>query len=158
MRVILDSLGVLMLVGVLAGMAMHFRQEKDTQQRLELARSETERFRSQIMLRTALGEVELTQRGYPATIQPEWFPARLPHNPLLPEGHPWVEIAETTNIDLQHPRRRIASNREVAQFWYNPHTGIVRARAPGDVSDARALRLYNYINDTELSNIFARER
>ncbi len=158
MRLIIDSLVALMLVGVLAGMALHHRREKDMDQRIELTHSETQRFHSQIMLQAAMEKTQLTQRGYPATVEPEWFGENLPRNPLLPEGHAWVEVAGDSQRDLEHPPKRIATGREMAQFWYNPHSGVVRARVPADVSDATALRLYNYINDTKLDSIFAREQ
>ncbi len=43
----------------------------------------------------------------------------------------------------------------MAQFWYNPNTGVLRARVPADVSDATALKWYNHINGTNLTGIFA---
>ncbi len=46
------------------------------------------------------------------------------------------------------------TNRQLAQFWYNPNTGVVRARVPDSVSDATALRLYNRINDSTVSRVY----
>jgi hypothetical protein len=158
MRLIIDSLAAVMLCGILAGVIMHTRAQSRLEDKLELARAEVERFQSQIMLQTALEKVNMTQRGYPRTVDAEWFPGNLPLNPLLGPGFPWLEIAGDSQRDLFHPRSRIAYSHNLAQFWYNPYTGVVRARVPDDVSDATALRLYNRINGTGLSDLRADAR
>lgn len=155
MRLIIDSLVAMMLTGILAGVVLHARSERKLEQRIELTRSEVHRFHSQIMLQSALEKVELTQRGYPRSVDQKWFADNLPVNPLLGSGHPWVEIAGESQRSLRHPPNRIAFSRDVAQFWYNPSTGDVRARVPSDVSDATAVRLYNLVNDSHLPDIFA---
>ena len=43
----------------------------------------------------------------------------------------------------------------VAAFWYNPYTGTVRGRVSQQVSDSKALELYNEINDSALTTLFA---
>lgn len=154
MRLIIDSLVAMMLVGVVAGIALHHRHNKEIEERLELARSEVQRLQSQIALQAAMENSSLSSRGYPATIDASWFGDNVPVNLLLPEGHPWVQLATEFERDEEHPRKRIATHPGVAQFWYNPYLGIVRARVPADVSDATALRLYNYVNDSSLASIF----
>jgi hypothetical protein len=44
-----------------------------------------------------------------------------------------------------------------AAFWYNPYKGILRARVPYDISDERALDLYNRVNGTSVSSIYGVE-
>ncbi len=150
MRLIMDSLAALMLCGILAGVVIHMRGQGRLDDKIELVRAEVERFQSQIMLQTALENVQMTQRGYPATIDAAWFGGKVPVNSLLGPGYPWLEIAGQSQRDLLHPRTRIAYTRNSPQFWYNPYTGVVRARVPDDVSDATALRLYNQINGADL--------
>ncbi|MHC4208707.1 MAG: hypothetical protein ACYSWT_03225 [Planctomycetota bacterium] len=158
MRLVIDSLVALMLTGILAGVVLHTRSEWRLEDKIELARAEVERFQSQIMLQTAMEKVELSQRGYPARIDPAWFAGSLPLNPLLGPSHPWLEIAGDTQRDLHHPPNLIAFSGDVAQFWYSPHTGEVRGRVPAEVSDATALRLYNRINGSNLSDLHSRGR
>ena len=155
MRLIIDSLVALMLAGIVGGMVWHFRNERDLEQRIELTRAEARRFQSQVDLQQALENVRMSPRGYPAVIEVEWFTEDRPRNALLGEGYPWVEISGQEGHDLMHPPNRIATGSGVAQFWYNPNTGVVRARVPADVSDATALKLYNHINGTSLTDIFA---
>jgi hypothetical protein len=116
---------------------------------------ELRRFQQQIALQYALARVERNERGYPVTVDPEWFQGQLPANPLLGPEHPWVEIASPEQKELLHPQERVASGKTSAKFWYNPHMGIVRARVPGGMSDAASVELYNYVNDTSLPNLFA---
>ena len=147
MRLITDTLVALMLVGLVAGVVIHYQQKRDLERRVLSTRTDVERFQSQIMLQAAMEKVALTQRGYPETVQLDWFAGDLPRNYLLGEKYPWVEIAGSSRRDRLHPVNRLATTKEVAQFWYNPYTGVVRARVPDSVSDATALRLYNRVND-----------
>ncbi len=158
MRLIIDSLVALMLTGILAGVVMHTRAEQQIEERIEQTLSEVRRFQSQIVLQAAMEKVEITKRGYPLRVDEAWFAGDLPANPLLGPSYPWVEIAGAGQRDLQHPPNRIAFGHDVAQFWYNPHTGVVRARVPAAVSDATALRLYNRINETQLSDLYGPAR
>ncbi len=158
MRLLIDSLVALMLTGILAGVVLHTRSEWRLEDKIELARAEVERFQSQIMLQTAMEKVEMSQRGYPARVDTAWFAGRLPRNPLLGPSHPWLEIAGDDQKDLHHPSNRIAFSHDVAQFWYSPHTGELRARVPAGVSDATALRLYNRVNGSNLTDLYSRAR
>ncbi|MHC4217296.1 MAG: hypothetical protein ACYSU7_02460 [Planctomycetota bacterium] len=158
MRLIIDSLVALMLTGILAGVVLQTRSARQLEQRIELARAEVTRFQSQVVLQAAMEKVDLSQRGYPARVDAAWFAGNLPVNPLLGPSHPWVEIAGDKQRDLHHPPNRIAFSSNVAQFWYSPYTGVVRARVPAEVSDATALRLYNRINDVNLSSLYSRSR
>jgi hypothetical protein len=154
MRLILDTLVALMLVGILAGVVIHLRDVRDVQAQEDLAREEVRRFQQQIHLHTALSGGEPRDRGYPASVDPAWFQGNLPVNPLLGPDYPWLEVAGPGNRRALHPPDLVAVDHDTASFWYNPATGVVRARVPVGVSDARALDLYNYINDCDLPTLF----
>lgn len=155
MKFVIDSLVILMVVGILGGVFYFTRTERQVEQQVELARSELRRFESELLLQSALEGVELTTRGYPTTVDPEWFGGSLPMNPLLGRSYPWLEIASEAERDLLHPLRRVASDHGVAQFWYNPYRGVLRARVPAGIADATALKLYNRINGCSLPSLFA---
>lgn len=154
MRLFLDSLVALMLTAILGGIVYYSRADRQYEQNVDIAHSEVRRLQSQIMLQAALESTPLTQRGYPATVKPEWFHGNLPLNPLLESGHPWLEIAGPAQRDKEHPTRPVATRSDAAQFWYNPYTGVVRARVPAEVADATALSLYNRVNETKLTTLF----
>ncbi|MFM9957605.1 MAG: hypothetical protein ACKVZJ_05995 [Phycisphaerales bacterium] len=102
----------------------------------------------------ATGEPDLTtpvnQRGWPMTIEPEWFGTKPPLNALTIPGCPWVEIASGEELLLTNPRIRVALDRNVAAFWYNPALGIVRARVGPTATDVQAVDLYNRVNATAI--------
>jgi hypothetical protein len=155
MRLLMDTLVALMLAGILVGVVFHTRTDHETDQTKQTTRLELRRFQQQIALQSALAKVERTERGYPVTIDPEWFQGNLPSNPLLGPEHPWVEIAGSDQQDLLHPLERVASNKGIAKFWYNPYLGLVRARVPVGMSDSASLELYNFVNDSNLPDLFA---
>jgi len=153
MRIILNILIVLMVAMLLAGVAWQHREHVAEQQRIEQAREEVGRFRRVISLHTALNNIERSSRGYPMTIDPDWFDDELPTNPLLNFSHPWLEIAHPDHDELSHPPVRYAGSTRHARFWYNPANGVVRARVPRRASDAATLRLYNTVNGTDLASL-----
>ncbi len=157
MRFVLDTLVALMIVGLAVGAFMHFKSSRGTEQRVQRTRMELRRFDTQLSLKAQLGQVEVSTANYPMTIDPAWFADNLPSNPLLHRGHPLVEIATEQQQDLQHPVERTVSDRDrnLAQFWYNPYRGILRARVPDAGTDAKTLSLYNRVNDCRLPNLFA---
>jgi hypothetical protein len=155
MRFIVDSLVALMLVGLAMGAFLHFRSQRGTGQKIALAQQELDRFQQQVHLQATVGDVERTSAGYPTTVKPEWFGDDLPMNPLLSRGHPWVEIAAESQAELGHPVDRAASDHTTAQFWYNPYRGVVRARVPAGATDGQTLRLYNDVNGSSLTSLYA---
>jgi hypothetical protein len=155
MRLFMDSVVALMLVALLAGVIWHTRTDQTVQQDRDLAKSELHRFQQQVALQSALAKVQRNERGYPESIDPNWFQGALPNNPLLDVAHPWLEIAGPDQKDLIHPPDRVATDREKAKFWYNPHTGVVRARVPAGVSEAASLERDNHVNECFLPDLFA---
>lgn len=116
-----------------------------------------------IRLRSSMKDTVLNERGYPVTVSPGWFKdedgkGSVPANPLMQEGQPWLEIAGEQDAGLEHPPVRLAVSDSLAQFWYNPYQGIIRARIPVMVSDAKSTDLYNRINGTNIAGILDYER
>jgi hypothetical protein len=163
MRLIRDSLVALTIAGLVGGAYYRSTTERARRDSEDAARENVSRIQRQVMLQYALsvkeeGEDEQpTWHDYPNTIDPEWFGAEVPRNTLLPLWHPWLEIATREEYELSHPRDLIAADRETATFWYNPKSGIVRARVPAAASDAAALQLYNYITTASLRDLFVPE-
>jgi len=155
MRLFMDSVVALMLVALLGGVMWHNRTDQTDHRLRDTTQGEVRRFQQQVALQSTLGKVERNERGYPQTIDPAWFQGALPQNPLLDVTHPWLEIASPDQKELLHPIQRIATDKKLAKFWYNPHMGVIRARVPMGVSDEATLQMYNYVNDCDLPDIFA---
>ncbi len=156
MRTLLNILVAVMLVGILVGVVMIRSNNGIKQDQIRTARDEVRRFQRQITFQTTVAEVELTAEGHPLTADPNWFHGNLPQNSLIEAGHPWVEIAGRNERSLLHPLDVVVRDAAAAQFWYNPYKGLVRARVPADISDARALEVYNQVNDCSLGGLFSR--
>lgn len=164
MRFIRDSLIALTVIGLVSGAYYRNTTEQARRASEDAARENVQRIQRQVMLQYALsatpeeGDEDLPGwHDYPRTIKPDWFGPDVPRNPLLPLAHPWLEIAAREEHDQSHPRDLVAADRGTATFWYNPKTGIVRARVPASASDASTLQLYNYINNSSLRDLFVGE-
>lgn len=109
----------------------------------------------EVRIRAAMKEVELNPLGWPRTIDPAWFGASPPRNPYVSADHPWVEVASADQSNLMEPPIRQALTADVAGYWYNPSNGIIRARVGAWVTDAGAIELYNRMNSSAVSSLFA---
>jgi hypothetical protein len=153
MRWTVNLLALVMVAGVVLAVVLGSGRSDVSPQEQEAARAATARFQREIALRSALA-TPTSAPSFPASVDPDWFDARPPLNPLLEPHHPWVEIAPRTQRHLTHPPDRVAAGSDSAGFWYNPALGIVRARVPVCDSDERALLLYNAINGCALTQLF----
>lgn len=154
MRFVVNVLIALMLLGILTGVVVMRDIQHQHQAALDQAQHDLRRLQREVMLQASLRQVEMSETGYPLTIDPAWFEDNLPRNDLIGPAHPWVEIAHEDHRRLDHPTVKIAAEKDVARFWYNPYTGRVRARVPTATSDATALKTYNYINNVNLNSLF----
>jgi len=155
MRLVLNTVVALILVAVLGGVVYKDRVARDREAMEVQTQQEVRRFQQQVHLQAALEFSDSGVRGYPEMVKPAWFGGRLPRNALLKPGHPWLEIANEKEAALRHPRRCTAETDQMAAFWYNPANGIVRARVPAEITDEKALHLYNFINRSDLTSILA---
>jgi len=156
MRVLVDSVVAVLLAAVLGGVLVYERADRERGEAVEAARESVRRIGEEIRLRAVTSGTRLNGRGWPVTVDPEWFDHDVPQNLLLSPDRPWLEIASIEEANLDHPPVRIATDRETPAFWYNPGTGVVRARVPVQISDRRTTDLYNEVNRADLDSIFER--
>ncbi len=154
MRFVMNGLIALMVVGLCAGVMYHQNEMQQQKNRTDQVRDAVRQFQRQVMLQATLRTADLSDAGFPLTIDPAWFEEDRPENDLLPGWHPWVEIAHKDDRKRHHPSIKLATQPDHARFWYNPYNGVVRARIPATTSDAAALELYNYINGSNLTTLF----
>jgi len=147
-------MAILMAVCAIAAYAWRERSAREHQALLSATHEAVHRIGQVVKYQATLEEVPLSPDGWPTTIDPAWFGKVPPHNCLLSRNRPWIEIASPKERHLLHPENCIAHDETVAAFWYNPGTGVVRARVPQTVSDRRALDMYNAVNGVELSSLF----
>lgn len=158
MRWAVELIAGLSLVGAVGAAAVVFRQDRQADGEADRVASEVRRLQLEVKYRAATEKAELNPWGWPVTIDPEWFTGEPPTNTLVSAEHPWVEVAGANELGFTHPRVRLAVDSNTAGFWYNPTTGVVRARVPVRMNDSRTLALYNTVNDTSLNDLYAVER
>lgn len=154
MRDVVAAVGVISLVG---GTLYLQRARRAEDALFQQAQTDVRRMELEIKYRAATKTSDLNARGWPVTIDPAWFQHNPPANALLDDDRPWVEVAGTAQAELMHPPVRMAVDRDLAAFWYNPYQGVIRARVPVMVSDDKATELYNRINGVGMPSIFVRE-
>lgn len=139
------------------GSVLGYKAWSDYQQRLQSTECESalSSLRQMVKRHAGLGDEAVTGRGWPVTIQPDWFDDGVPRNPFLAGRAPWIEIATPDEALMTHPAFRSDASGKRAEFWYNPYLGVVRARVPYLRTDSETLALYNDVNDCELSSLFA---
>lgn len=157
LRRAVDAAGVLAAIGLIAAVAsFSSAQHREKQAAMRVTR-DLDRFREALSLRAASDQGQMNARGWPITVDPSWFGTDPPRNALVTPDRPWVEIATPQQASFKDPPVRLTLDGTVAGFWYNPYQGIVRARVPIQISDRKALELYNTVNGTRLDSIYGKE-
>jgi hypothetical protein len=154
MRRAVDVVAAVAAIAVACGLgAFYYLQHQDDLQIKEVAGG-LRRFEQVLVFKGASKESEVSERGWPLTVDPHWFGAGPPQNLLVTPDRPWLEVATPEQATMSDPPLRVAIGTQVSAFWYNPYKGIVRARVPIAISDRRALELYNRVNGTNLDNLY----
>lgn len=114
------------------------------------------RFHSVLKVQATTNGVAVNGRGWPNTIEGNWFDDEPPLNHLLTGDRPWVELAPAEDADRDHPADPVAfdtDGRKSASFWYNPYRGVVRARVAPQINEDQTLALYNRVNGVFLATL-----
>lgn len=155
LRRVVNSVAIATTLALGGGIAFYYFQEYQADQRLNEISSGLRRFEQVLAFHGASKDAECTERGWPLIVDATWFGPDAPRNTLLTPDRPWLEVATAEQATMLNPPVRIALSSSIASYWYNPYTGIIRARVPIAISDEKALALYNRINGTNLDNIYS---
>ena len=129
-----------------AGAWHHHEGGKRRDRLIEATRLARMRIHSEIRLRSALFDADLTENGWVRGVEPSWFAPR-PRNPFLPEsGRAWLEIDHDADDRMKRPDS-IGAGPDDAAWWYNPMNGAVCARVPMQSSAERTNALHRAVND-----------
>ncbi len=148
------ALGLCLVVATLV-VIQHTRSDsvENVVVQTELALS---RFHSVLKVQATTNGVAVNGRGWPNTIEGQWFDDEPPLNHLLTGDRPWVELAPAEDADRDHPADPVAfdtNEHKAASFWYNPYRGVVRARVAPQINEDETLALYNRVNGVFLSTL-----
>ncbi len=154
MRWLIDLFALIVAIAMLVGLVWFHDQDDSREAEIKHTLAARNRLELEIRYRSVTRSTELNPRGWPVTVDPNWFENEPPRNPLISAQCPWVEVASIDEAGLQDPPIRMAIDGSHAGFWYNPYLGILRARVPVMLSDQDSLELYNRLNATRLASIF----
>jgi hypothetical protein len=151
MRLAIDSLIALLLVGVLGLVLADYRAGAEKLERTRAVHLALARLSEQ-----ACGHAAIPRPGasvqdtpvFPPIISPAWFRSDLPLNALAVKA-PWLDVAPAGDQSDNPPDPVLTSSAQ-AGFWYNPSRGVVRARVPAQRGGPDTLELYNQINNCAL--------
>jgi len=150
MRLAVDTAIALMLTLLLGGVIWYHMRGNSQIHQVEAVRHALAQVREKSLLASALGEVDVTETGFPKYPLPEWFKEGIPANTLVGPHHPWVDLAPPGDTS-DHPPDPVVKSREQAGLWYNPNNGICRARVVAQFTERETLDLYNLVNGTMLA-------
>jgi hypothetical protein len=149
MRLLVDTMIALTLVGVLAAILLQQRQSQEQLERVAAVQEAIRAIQSQALYRAAIQDSEALSNGYSRFIDAAWFD-RPPRNLLLDSGaYRWVDYPDEQGRERFNPLNIVASGQRGA-FWYNGYRGIVRARVPLQATEQATVDLYNLVNGTSL--------
>lgn len=149
MRIIIDSMIGLMLVGVLVGVLVLNHDRKQGAQDVALVQRALDRLNEQAAYHTAVQSAMAGHDTMLVHVQAGWFGDDPPINAMLEKGHPWIDLAPPGDLGT-HPPDPVVMDKQQAGFWYNPTTGVFRARVLPASNEAKTLALYNQVNGTDL--------
>jgi len=157
LRRAVDAASILAAIGLMTGLGSYLAGEYRERQTVRNISADLERFRQVLTFKAASNQAEVNARGWPVTVDPEWFNGDPPRNTMVSSDRPWLEIATRGEAAFMDPPIRMTIDNSIASFWYNPYQGVVRARVPIVISDHKALQLYNSINRTHIDSIYGKD-
>ena len=156
-RLLINSLIALLLMGILGSVVIHHRAKRRTDRLHGSVHRALTRLHEKAMFYGALefdaNFARATVNAFPSEVSPLWFREEgLPMNAAVPGWLPWLDMAPVGDL-LDHPPDPIIEGPDQAGLWYNPNTGLFRARVFPQHSDKATLELYNQLNRTNLLHL-----
>lgn len=155
MRLMLNSLIALTLAGVCCVALVQYRASQRDKQRVTEVHKSLAQLHKHAVYHQVMGEDGHSPAGFPNEIRLEWFDDTPPINHMVNGQRPWIDVAPPEDFSDQPPDPVVVSDRQAA-FWYNPNTGVFRARVQPEITDQRTLETYNEINRTSLASLPAK--
>ena len=153
MRVAIDGLIVVMLLGLAGGVAIYLHEQREDRRRVVQVQAALSALYDRAHYVAALGEAETTPLGMPRVMQVDWFGKdEVPRNGLVDARQPWMDVAEAGDLSW-HPPDPVVERRTQAGFWYNPARAVFRARVAPCSSRAATLEYYNRVNGASLTRL-----
>jgi len=154
MRLMIDTMIALMLTGVIAGGLFMHRQRATAVDQLQQVRAALATLHEKAEYHRTMAQLEQTldMAVEAQDISPQWFQDDLPINTFAPLDCPWLDLAPEGDVS-GHPPDPVLVRDDQAGFWYNPNTGVFRARVLPQYSEAATVDLYNRVNAAAVTSL-----
>lgn len=149
MRIVIDIMIGLMVVSVIAGGVYLYNSRAQEENKVDAVRTALEQLEQQSDYHHTVQSAMAQRDVLLVHIHEQWFGEDVPTNVLLDGDRPWIDLAPPGDLG-EHPPDPVASSEQQAGFWYNPTTGVFRARVRPAASEAQTLAMYNEVNGTAL--------
>lgn len=150
MRIVIDIMIGLMLVAAVTGGLYLYNIRAQGERDIESVRVALQQLQEQATYHRTVQSAIEDRDVLLVHVHAQWFGENVPTNVLVFGDRPWIDIAPPGDLG-DHPPDPVAQSATQASFWYNPTTGIFRARVSPASSEAQTLALYNNVNGTDLS-------
>lgn len=151
MRLLIDTMIALLLVGVLAGLLLHHRDQQGEMLQVQVVHDALTALYEESLYHGTDPD-SLTAAGFPKTISASWFKGKVPMNVTAPASQPWLDVAPMGD-NADHPPDPVIISPTQAGFWYNPQRGIFRARVVPQFSEQETVEYYNRLNNTAVKTL-----
>ncbi len=151
MRLLIDTMIALLLVGVLAGLLWYHRDQQNEVRQVQAVHDALSALYEESLYHGTDPD-SLTAAGFPKTISITWFDNHVPMNETVPTTQPWLDVAPMGD-GSDHPPDPVILSSTQAGFWYNPQRGIFRARVMPRFSEQETVDFYNKLNHTALKSL-----
>ena len=150
MRLMIDTMIAVMLAGVVGGGMWLHRERVASAQRVQQVQAALAQLQEKADYYRTLAKVqeEYVAMGGHGDISPQWFQDDLPINVIVPLDCPWLDLAPEGDY-ATHPPDPVVTHDGQAGFWYNPSTGVFRARVTPQYTDAATAELYHQVNGAQ---------
>jgi hypothetical protein len=129
-----------------AGAWRHADEQRRRDRLIEVTSIARQRIHSELRLRSALANTDVSSQGWVTDVDPSWF-GPPPCNPLFDDtDRPWIEIARDADATVMEPSP-LEAGPTAAQWWYNPANGRVCARVPPQSTRERTRALHAEVNE-----------
>ena len=149
MRRVIDIMIALMVIAVVAGGVYLYTHRASSERQVHAVQGALQQLQEQAAYHTAVQSAMAGQDVLLVHLHKQWFGEDVPLNSLLSDDRPWIDLAPPGDLG-EHPPDPVATSSAQAGFWYNPTTGVFRARVMPATSEAQTLALYNEVNGTAL--------
>ena len=149
MRIVIDIMIGLMLVAAVAGGLYLYNSRAQGERDIESVRVALQQLQEQATYHRTVQSAIADRDVLLVHVHAQWFGEDVPTNLLVSGDRPWIDLAPPGDLG-EHPPDPVVQSERQASFWYNPTTGIFRARVSPASSEAQTLALYNNVNGTDL--------